>query len=76
MSFPAAFSGARAPIAETANKWARHFASSSQTCTDYMSRTVCKVAKWCERGYRSGLQGEGAAVGSGVPRRDGPENRH
>ena len=41
VSWPAAFSGARAPIAETANKWARHFASSSQTCTDYMSRTAC-----------------------------------
>ena len=41
VSWPAAFSGARAPIAETTNKWARHFASSSQTCTDYMSRTAC-----------------------------------
>src|SRR3954466_36403 len=41
VSWPAAFSGAKAPIAETTNKWARHFASSSQTCTDYMSRTAC-----------------------------------
>ena len=41
VSWPAAFSGARAPIAETTNKWARHFASSSQACTDYMSRTAC-----------------------------------
>ena len=41
VSWPAAFSGPRAPIAETTNKWARHFASSSQTCTDYMSRTAC-----------------------------------
>ena len=47
-SFP--LSGARARIAETANKWARHFASSPQTCTDYMSRTACEQAKECEPG--------------------------
>ena len=34
--------GARALIAETANKWARLFASSPQTCTGYMSRTACE----------------------------------
>ena len=50
MSFPGAGSGARALIAETANKWARHFASSPQTCTDYMSRTFCEGAKGCEPG--------------------------
>ena len=50
VSFPVAWSGARAPIAETANKWARHFASSPQTCTDYMSRTACEQAKECEPG--------------------------
>ena len=50
MSFPVAWSGARGPIAETANKWARHFASSPQTCTDYMSRTACEQAKECEPG--------------------------
>src|SRR5688572_6002309 len=42
VSFPGAPSGARGPIAETADKWARHFASSAQTCTDYMNRTACK----------------------------------
>jgi hypothetical protein len=42
VSFPVAFSGARGPIAETADKWARHFASSPWTCTDYMSRTACE----------------------------------
>jgi hypothetical protein len=42
VSFPGAWSGARALIAETANKWARHFASSPWTCTDYMSRTACE----------------------------------
>jgi hypothetical protein len=42
VSFPGARSGARALIAETANKWARHFASSPQTCTGYMSRTACE----------------------------------
>ena len=50
MSFPVAWSGARGPIAETANNWARQFASSAQTCTDYMSRTVCEEAKGCEPG--------------------------
>ena len=50
VSFPVAFSGARGPIAETADKWARHFAASPQTCTDYMSRTFCKGVKWCEPG--------------------------
>jgi hypothetical protein len=50
VSFPVAFSGARGPIAETADKWARHFASSPQTCTDYMSRNFCKGAKGCEPG--------------------------
>ena len=50
VNFPVAWSGARRPIAETANKWARHFASSPQTCTDYMSRTACEQAKECEPG--------------------------
>jgi hypothetical protein len=50
VSFPGALQGARGPIAETADKWARHFASSPQTCTDYMSRTFCEGAKGCEPG--------------------------
>jgi len=50
VNFPVAWSGARAPIAETANKWVRHFAASPQTCTDYMSRTACEQAKECEPG--------------------------
>jgi len=50
VSFPAAFSGARGPVAETADKWARHFAASPQTCTDYMSRTFCEGTKGCEPG--------------------------
>ena len=48
VSFPGASSGARGLIAETANKWARHFASSPQTCTDYMSRTACEQVT-CQR---------------------------
>ena len=52
VSFPGASSGARGPIAETANKWARHFASSPQTCTDYMSRTACEQVRRANRGYR------------------------
>ncbi len=50
VNFPVAWSGAREQIAETANKWVRHFASSPQTCTDYMSRTACEQAKECEPG--------------------------
>ena len=50
VSFPAAFSGARGPVAETADKWARHFAASPQTCTDYMSRPFCEGVKGCEPG--------------------------
>jgi hypothetical protein len=41
VDFPGAWA-ARGPIAETAIKWARHFASSPQPCTDYMSRTACE----------------------------------
>ena len=72
VSFPVAWSGARGPIAETANKWARHFASSPQTCTDYMSRTVCEGTIGCELGVAiPGLQGEVVtrlehALGQGV----------
>jgi hypothetical protein len=50
VSFPGASPGARGPVAETADKWARHFAASPQTCTDYMSRTFCEGAKGCEPG--------------------------
>jgi hypothetical protein len=50
VSFPGALQGARGPVAETADKWARHFAASPQTCTDYMSRTFCEGAKGCEPG--------------------------
>ena len=58
VSFPVASSGARGPIAETANKWARHFASSPQTCTDYMSRTACEQVRSATGVIDSGLQGE------------------
>jgi hypothetical protein len=50
VSFPAASSRARGPIAETTDKWARHFASSPQTCTDYMTRSFCEGVKGCEPG--------------------------
>jgi hypothetical protein len=50
VSFPVARSGASGPIAETADKWARHFASSPQTCTDYMTRSFCEGVKGCEPG--------------------------
>ena len=45
VSFLGASPGARGAIAETAGKWARLFASSSQTCNEYMSRTACKQLK-------------------------------
>jgi hypothetical protein len=50
VGFPVAWSGVRGPIAETADKWARHFASSPQTCTDYMTRTFCEQTRGCEPG--------------------------
>ena len=42
VSFPVAWSGARGPIAETANGWARVFASTAQACNDYTASSVCK----------------------------------
>jgi hypothetical protein len=45
------------PIAETASKWARLFASSSQTCTDYMSRTACKQTKGSTSEWRAYFRG-------------------
>ena len=47
-SFLGAPPGAKGLIAETAGKWARHFASSPQTCTSYMSRTACEQVT-CQR---------------------------
>jgi DNA-directed RNA polymerase specialized sigma24 family protein len=40
--------GASELITETANKWARLFASSPQTCADYMARTACEQVT-CQR---------------------------
>jgi hypothetical protein len=57
VGFPGASPGARGPIAETANKWARHFASSSQTCTDYMNRTACKQLKAATPEWRANFLG-------------------
>jgi hypothetical protein len=42
VSFPVAWSGAREQIAETANGWARVFASTAQACNDYTASSVCK----------------------------------
>ena len=54
VSFPVAWSGARGPIAETANKWARHFASSAQTCTAYTAcEEVIRPARKRGSGQRS-----------------------
>jgi hypothetical protein len=43
--FPGVSPGVRELITETANKWARLFASSPRTCTDYMGRTACEQVK-------------------------------
>ena len=78
VNFPGAWGGERGPIAETANQWARQFAASPQTCTDYMTRTACEQVT-CKRGRgvaHPGLQGGHAGVGRVLPRRDGPGNRH
>ena len=40
--FPGASPGARELITETANNWARLFASSSQNCTGYMNQGGCE----------------------------------
>ncbi len=42
VSFPGASPGARGPIAETANNWARVFASTEQACNAYTASSVCK----------------------------------
>ena len=48
VSFPGASPGAKGPIAETAIKWARLVAASSQTCNEYTGRTACEQVK-CQR---------------------------
>jgi hypothetical protein len=52
--------GARELITETANKWARLFASSPQTCADYMGRTACEQVKSATPEY--GAEFRGATV--------------
>ncbi len=50
VTFPAVSPGARELITETANNWARLFASTAQACNEYTSwsRTVCEQVN-CER---------------------------
>jgi hypothetical protein len=43
--FPDVSPGARELITETANNWARQFASTAQACNDYTARTVCEQVK-------------------------------
>jgi hypothetical protein len=43
--FPGVSPGAREQITETANNWARLFASSAQYCNAYTGRTVCEQVK-------------------------------
>ena len=58
--FPGVSPGARELITETANKWARLFASSPRTCTDYMGRTACEQVKSATPEY--GAEFRGATV--------------
>jgi hypothetical protein len=46
--FPGVSPGARELITETANGWARLFASSPQACNDYTGRTACEQVT-CQR---------------------------
>ena len=57
VSFLGASPGPTGPIAETAAKWARLFASSSETCADYMSRTACKQLKGSTPEWRAYFRG-------------------
>ena len=54
---------ARALITETAKKWARHFTSSPQTCTDYMGRTACEQVT-CQRAGGTPIPTAGRPRGS------------
>ena len=65
VSFLGSPPGPTGPIAETADKWARLFASSSETCADYMSRTACKqltgsTPEW--RAYFRGVTVQAIAI--------------
>ena len=48
VSFPGASPGPTGPITETANNWARLFASGSEICADYMGQTACEQVN-CQR---------------------------
>ena len=64
VTFPGVPPGARELITETANNWARHFASSPRTCTDYMGRTACEQVKGL--GWGRGATREWAAEHRGA----------
>jgi len=49
-TFPGVPPGARELITETANNWARQFASSAQACNDYTSPALCEQVKCREGG--------------------------
>jgi hypothetical protein len=54
--FPGVSPGARELITETANNWARLFASSAQACNAYTGRTVCEQVN-CQRGGGTPIEG-------------------
>ena len=50
VTFPGVPPGTREQITETANNWARLFASTAQFCNEYAGRTACEqVKRECQR---------------------------
>ena len=87
VSFPVAWSGAREQIAETADNWARVFASTEQACNDIhglvrlQADRVPTGGRQAHRGLQSVVvtrleHALGQGLGMGAPRREGPEDRH
>jgi hypothetical protein len=57
VTFPGVPPGTRELITETAGKWARQFATSPQTCTEYMGRTACEQVKSATRRWAAEHRG-------------------
>ena len=66
--FPGVAPGARELITETANNWARVFASSAQACNDYTGPSVCEQVK-------RDCQGKGCRASRTAGRRRGSGQR-
>jgi hypothetical protein len=56
--FPGVSPGEKELITETANNWARVFASTAQACNDYTSRSVCEqVKRDCQGDGETSIEG-------------------